>query len=303
MGNGASSAGGQDRGALSKNATREVTNASAVSGTNASPAASGSSHTLTTTSSSRSAAAQARRLDAGEQRSASRVDDDGEDQDSFEAEDSSSGQPKRLGPVTALKTGYAALVAAIIRPPRAQYAEADLGPRFFSFRGRSFERLDLQLTNTAGVTLACSHWQPVAECRPCPQLPCVIYLHGNSSCRLGALEALETLLTLGVTVFALDTSGSGLSGGEWVTLGHNEKEDLAAVIAHLRSCGGTSTIACWGRSMGAATALLHSHRDPSIAALVLDSAFADLKQLALELVDMGTSQSGIRCVAESYFHN
>lgn len=39
--------------------------------------------------------------------------------------------------------------------------------------------------------------------------------------------------------------------------------------------------------MGAATALLHGDRDPSIAALVLDSAFADLTQLAEEMVDRG----------------
>ena len=32
--------------------------------------------------------------------------------------------------------------------------------------------------------------------------------------------------------------------------------------------------------MGAATALLHSHRDPSIACIILDSPFADLRQLA-----------------------
>ncbi len=41
-----------------------------------------------------------------------------------------------------------------------------------------------------------------------------------------------------------------------------------------------SAIALWGRSMGAATALLHSHRDPTIACIVLDSPFADLRQLA-----------------------
>lgn len=35
--------------------------------------------------------------------------------------------------------------------------------------------------------------------------------------------------------------------------------------------------------MGAATSLLHARRDPSIAALVLDSAFADLKQLVMDL--------------------
>ena len=39
--------------------------------------------------------------------------------------------------------------------------------------------------------------------------------------------------------------------------------------------------------MGAATALLHGDRDMSIAALVLDSAFADLTQLAEEMVERG----------------
>lgn len=39
--------------------------------------------------------------------------------------------------------------------------------------------------------------------------------------------------------------------------------------------------------MGAATALLHADRDMSIAALVLDSAFADLTQLAEEMVERG----------------
>lgn len=52
------------------------------------------------------------------------------------------------------------------------------------------------------------------------------------------------------------------------------------VVTHLRSTGRTSTIGLWGRSMGAATALMHSHRDPSIAGIVLDSPFADLRQLA-----------------------
>lgn len=192
-----------------------------------------------------------------------------------------------------MKAGYDALVCAIIRPPRASYSQQDLGPTAFILRGRRFVRSDLSLTNQRGLSLQCSHWHPAPTDRPAAQLPTVIYLHGNSSCRLGALEVLETLLLSGATVFALDTSGSGISGGEYVTLGHNEKDDLSVAIDHLRASGDVSTIGLWGRSMGAATALLHSHRDPSIAALVLDSAFADLKQLALELVDAGRD-SGLR---------
>jgi len=81
-----------------------------------------------------------------------------------------------------------------------------------------------------------------------------------------------------------------MSGGEWVSLGYFEKEDLDLVVAHLRGAGTVSTIALWGRSMGAVTALLHGDRDPSIAAMILDSPFADLTQLAEELVDKGRQQ-------------
>ena len=40
--------------------------------------------------------------------------------------------------------------------------------------------------------------------------------------------------------------------------------------------GTVSTIGLWGHSMGAATALMFAHTDPSIAALVLDCGFAGL---------------------------
>jgi hypothetical protein len=197
------------------------------------------------------------------------------------------GEQQRLGLFSLAKLGYEAVVGSIIRPPRAEYELDDLGPLQFDLRGRRFERADFEVTNARAQRLVGSWWRPVPEDRPAEALPCVVYLHGNSSCRLGALEALELLLCEGVTVVAFDFSGSGRSDGEFVTLGFHEKDDLAAVVAHLRGSGIVSTIALWGRSMGAATALLHSHRDPSIAGLVLDSSFSDLKQLALELAEMG----------------
>ena len=36
--------------------------------------------------------------------------------------------------------------------------------------------------------------------------------------------------------------------------------------------------------MGAVTALLHAHRDPSIACMILDSPFTSLKRVALDLM-------------------
>ena len=74
-----------------------------------------------------------------------------------------------------------------------------------------------------------------------------------------------------------------MSQGEYVSLGFYERDDLAAVVAHLRDQGNVSTLGLWGRSMGAATALMHGHRDPSIAGMVVDSAFSSLEKLAEEL--------------------
>ena len=193
---------------------------------------------------------------------------------------------KRPGVVAMAKMGYQECVNAIIRPPRAKsYKDTTLGPPVFNFGGQTFARQDLELVNGRNMILKCSHWTNTAP--PAERVPCVIYMHGNSSARLEVLPQLSYLLSLGVSDLSFDFSGSGKSGGEYVSLGYYERDDLATVIDHLRSTGTTSTIALWGRSMGAATCLMHAPRDPSIACMIVDSAFADLTQLATEMVERG----------------
>ncbi|XP_026453985.1 uncharacterized protein LOC113355365 isoform X1 [Papaver somniferum] len=177
------------------------------------------------------------------------------------------------------------LVNFIIRPPRAEYdPKNDLLEDEFMLKGQWFQRKDLEVTNSRGDVLQCSHYMPLVI----PDgitLPCVIYCHGNSGCRADASEAAIILLPSYITVFTLDFSGSGLSGGEHVTLGWNEKDDLQAVVNYLRSDGNVSCIGLWGRSMGAVTSLMYGAEDPSIAGMVLDSPFSDLVDLMMELVD------------------
>ncbi|CAG9326741.1 unnamed protein product [Blepharisma stoltei] len=182
-----------------------------------------------------------------------------------------------------LKKGYQDLWKAIIRPPRDVYETKELGPTEFCIGERSFKRTDISLQNRRGLRLECSHFEPVAEERVCAQLPCVIYLHGNSSSRLEALASVPVLLPANITLFCLDTSGSGLSEGEYISLGWYERDDVDYVVEYLRNCGTVSCIGLWGRSMGAVTALLHADRDLSIAGMVLDSPFSNLKVLTKEL--------------------
>ena len=163
-----------------------------------------------------------------------------------------------------------------------------LGPPAFNFCGKRFTRTDFTLRTKRGYNLECSHWEPVE--RATDRIPAVIYMHGNSSARVEVIPQLSYLLSLGVAVFAFDFAGSGKSDGEYVSLGYYEREDLSCIVAHLRATNVVSTIALWGRSMGAATALMFGDRDPSIACMILDSSFADLTQLCEEMVEKARDQ-------------
>jgi alpha/beta superfamily hydrolase len=108
-------------------------------------------------------------------------------------------------------------------------------------------------------------------------------MHGNSSCRLEAFDLVRILLPANITLFCFDFVGCGKSDGEYISLGWHERDDVNIIVNYLRSDRFVSTVGLWGRSMGAVTALLHGDRDPSIAALILDSPFSSMKTLVKEL--------------------
>ncbi|XP_031481666.1 uncharacterized protein LOC116251497 isoform X1 [Nymphaea colorata] len=174
----------------------------------------------------------------------------------------------------------------VIRPPRAEYnPDQYLWETEFTLGGRKFKREDIELRNGRGHTLQCSHYVPSPRPENIP-LPCVIYCHGNSGCRADANDAAVILLPSNITLFTLDFSGSGLSEGEYVSLGWHEKDDLKVAVSYLRRKEEVSCIGLWGRSMGAVTSLLYGADDPTIAGMVLDSAFSNLFDLMMELVDV-----------------
>jgi len=169
----------------------------------------------------------------------------------------------------------------VIRPERDDYALSELGPTHFEHNNKMFKRTDLTLTNKRNLKLCCSFWEP--EERKYPKLPCVIYLHGNSSSRTEIFPELYYLLSSDITVFAFDFSGCGKSEGEYISLGWYERDDVECVVDYLRSTNKVATIGLWGRSMGAVTAIMYGDRDPSIAGMVLDSPFCSLKVLTEEM--------------------
>ena len=164
---------------------------------------------------------------------------------------------------------------ALVRPPRAEYGMEELGPTSFQARSMSCVREDFQLQGGRG-TLHCSHFRPVNTWQG---RPCVVFAHGNASCRVQALEAAQALLPLGVSVVAPDLSGSGMSDGEFISLGWFESEDFGTVMDYLETRPDVTTIGLWGRSMGAATCVLRAAQDSRVGACMLDSCYTSVNTI------------------------
>lgn len=179
---------------------------------------------------------------------------------------------------------YEALWKAIIRPPRDEYEEEDLGDPEFKFRNREYKRKDYNIISSEGYILKASLIEPKKEFRPFDEMPVVIYCHGNSSSRLEGLRMVIELLKHDINLFVFDFAGCGLSEGDYISLGYHEKEDLRVIVDFVERIPGVGRIGLWGRSMGAATSMIYSHKDERIFATCLDSPFSDFYQLSKELV-------------------
>jgi len=181
---------------------------------------------------------------------------------------------------------YDDLWKALIRPNRDIYTKEDLGPIKFEIGDKCFKRTDFELINKRSQKLMCSFWEPFDEERETPLLPCIIYLHGNSSSRCEVYQEISYLLLRNITVFSFDFCGCGQSEGEYISLGYYEKLDVHCIIEYLLKSKKVNKIGLWGRSMGAVTAIMYANEHPSlINAMILDSGFYSLKLLINELIE------------------
>ena len=184
---------------------------------------------------------------------------------------------------TKVKISYETLWKFIIRPPRDIYSISYLGHPYFSYKERNYIRKDYELISSQGYKMKCSLIEPEPLYRPSKEMPIVVYLHGNASCRLEGLRTLSILLPYNINLFLVDLPGCGLSEGEYISLGYYESYDVGIIIDFLENLPGVGNIGLWGRSMGAATTLIYAHRDKRIKAICMDSPFANFCRLAREL--------------------
>ena len=164
----------------------------------------------------------------------------------------------------------------VIRPPRNPYPDdSSQNNKVFTLDGKKFVKKVFTLQNASNNRLSCSMFEPVPEERTSEKMPYIIYMHGNAGNKMEAESYLPKLLKNGINLVAFDFSGCGNSEGEWVTLGWKEKHDLKAVIDYLIGLGTASKIGLWGRSMGAATAIMYmSEHNEQISMAILDSSYS-----------------------------
>jgi pimeloyl-ACP methyl ester carboxylesterase len=90
--------------------------------------------------------------------------------------------------------------------------EEDIGPPLFQTpgdRGLLVTRTDFTVQNQLNQRVECSWWKPRDPTKA--KMPCVVFLHGNSSCRIDCLDLLTPALERDFTIVAIDFSGSGCS--------------------------------------------------------------------------------------------
>lgn len=182
------------------------------------------------------------------------------------------------------KITYETLWKAIIRPPRDDYEEEELGSPIFTIEKRHYVRKDFELLNFQGYLIKVSMIEPEIRERPQEIMPCVIYLHANASSRIEGLHIRRFLLKRNINLCVFDFQGSGMSEGDYISLGYHEKNQVKNIVDFVEKYPGVGKIGLWGRSMGAATSLIYTAMDKRISATVADSPFADFRKLAKEMV-------------------
>lgn len=110
----------------------------------------------------------------------------------------------------------------------------------------------------------------------------IVICHGYAMNRHELLDFADALRERGHAVLLFDFRAHGASEGVRSTIGYREADDIGAAVAFLKArpelAGRRVGVA--GISMGAAAALLAAAREPHIAAVVADSSFATLRDIA-----------------------
>jgi uncharacterized protein len=133
---------------------------------------------------------------------------------------------------------------------------------------------DVVLTTADGLHLTAWYVPATAE-----GAPTVLLAHGLQDSKWTLLRLIPWLHRAGYNVLAFDFRGHGGSDRRPTTLGRLEVLDVQAALDWLQSEGAGEWVAGLGMSLGAAALVNTAARDGRLKALVLDSMFAEWRNV------------------------
>ncbi|HEX2916337.1 MAG TPA: alpha/beta fold hydrolase [Chloroflexia bacterium] len=111
----------------------------------------------------------------------------------------------------------------------------------------------------------------------------IIIVHGKAQTRMEMVDYSKNFWEMGYNLLLFDLRGHGKSDGDHYYFGQKESWDTVGAFNFVKSKGFTSEhIGLYGRSMGAATALLAAGHDGEIKTIFSDSSFANFEEVASE---------------------
>jgi len=105
----------------------------------------------------------------------------------------------------------------------------------------------------------------------------VIILNGIGGNRTGVTKRADFYHKKNYNVLLPDLRGTGNSGGEAITFGWHERNDLLAAVDFLKEKKGIDTIAVHGLSLGAATITYTFQEKPDYYFVVLESSYDNIE--------------------------
>jgi alpha-beta hydrolase superfamily lysophospholipase len=112
----------------------------------------------------------------------------------------------------------------------------------------------------------------------------VLVLHGVADSKATQVETLRFLARRGVMAMAPDLRAHGDSGGKFATYGFVEKNDLTQLRTVIEKEFPGLPVGLWGTSYGGAVALQSMEVDDQFAFAIIESTFADLRDIARQQV-------------------